>query len=62
MELYQRSGRLSATIDPSVELLDNNRINLIYKINEASVIKVSKINIIGNNAFFIRQIEFKIEF
>ena len=51
LELYQRSGRLSTTVDPSVELLDNNRINLIYKIDEASVIKVSKINIIGNKAF-----------
>ena len=29
LELYQRSGRLSAQIDPSVELLKNNRINLI---------------------------------
>ena len=51
LELYQRSGRLSAKIDPSVELLDNNRINLIYKIDEAKEIKVSKINIIGNKIF-----------
>ena len=51
LELYQRSGRLSAKIDPSVELLDNNRINLIYNIDEADVLKVSKINIIGNNIF-----------
>ena len=34
LELYQRSGRLAAKIDPSVELLDNNRINLIFKIDE----------------------------
>tara|TARA_B110000444_G_C18828900_1_gene591981 strand:- start:12 stop:2258 length:2247 start_codon:yes stop_codon:yes gene_type:complete len=51
LELYQRSGRLSTKIDPSVELLDNNRINLIYKIDEADVLKVSKINIIGNSVF-----------
>jgi outer membrane protein insertion porin family len=57
LELYQRSGRLSATVDPSVELLDNNRINLIYKIDEASVIKVSKINIIGNNAFTDKELK-----
>jgi|TARA_B110000967_G_scaffold210096_1_gene270587 outer membrane protein insertion porin family len=51
LELYQRSGRLSAQIDPSVELLDNNRINLIFKIDEADVLKVSKISIIGNEVF-----------
>ena len=57
LELYQRSGRLSATIDPSVELLDNNRINLIYKINEAKVSKVAKISIIGNKAFNDKEIK-----
>ena len=51
LELYQRSGRLSAKVDPSVELLDNNRINLIFKIDEAKVSNVSKITIIGNKEF-----------
>ena len=57
LELYQRSGRLSAEIDPSVELLDNNRINLIYTIDEASVSNVSKISIIGNKAFTDKEIK-----
>jgi outer membrane protein insertion porin family len=57
LELYQRSGRLSATVDPSVEKLDNNRINLIYKIDEADVSKVSKISIIGNRAFSDKEIK-----
>ena len=51
LELYQRSGRLAAKVDPSVELLDNNRINLIFKINEGKVSNVSKITIIGNKTF-----------
>ena len=57
LELYQRSGRLSAKVDPSVELLDNNRINLIYKIDEAKVLRVSKITIIGNKAFNDKEIK-----
>jgi len=57
LELYQRSGRLSAIVDPSVELLDNNRINLIYKIDEAKVLRVSKITIIGNKAFNDKEIK-----
>jgi outer membrane protein insertion porin family len=56
LELYQRSGRLSAKIDPSVELLDNNRINLIFNIDEAKVSNVSKITIIGNKEFSDREI------
>ena len=56
LELYQRSGRLSAKVDPSVELLDNNRINLIFKIDESKVSNVSKITIIGDKEFSDREI------
>ena len=57
LELYQRSGRLSAKINPSVEILDNNRINLIYTIDEADVLRVSKITVIGNKAFTDKEIK-----
>ena len=57
LELYQRSGRLSATVSPSVELLDNNKVNIIYSINEAEILKVSKISIIGNKAFSDKEIK-----
>ncbi len=51
LTLYQRSGRLSTEIVPTVELLDNNRINLTYEIEESDVAKVSKIIILGNNEY-----------
>ena len=51
LRLYQRAGRLSTEINPTVELLDNNRINLTYEIDESDVAEVSKITIIGNNNF-----------
>jgi len=57
LELYQRSGRLSAQVDPSVEILDNNRVNLIFKIDEAKVLSVSKITIIGNKVFTDKEIK-----
>ena len=56
LELYQRSGRLSATVTPSVELLENNRVNLVYEIDESEVLKVSKITIIGNRFFSDKEI------
>ncbi len=51
LSLYQRSGRLSTEIIPKVELLDNNRVNLTYEIEESDVAKVSKIIILGNEVF-----------
>ena len=51
LSLYQISGRLSTEIIPKVELLDNNRINLTYEIEESDVAEVSKIIILGNEVF-----------
>ena len=51
LSLYQRSGRLSTEIIPKVELLDNNRINLTYEIEESDIAEVSKIVILGNKVF-----------
>ncbi len=49
--LYQRSGRLSTEINPKLEMLENNRVNLVYEISESDVAKVSKIIILGNKVF-----------
>ena len=51
LSLYQRAGRLSTEIIPTVEVLDNNRVNLTYEIEESDVAKVSKIVILGNNIY-----------
>ncbi len=51
LTLYQRSGRLSTEINPKLEMLDNNRVNLTYEITESDIAKVSKIIILGNEVF-----------
>ena len=51
LTLYQRAGRLSTEINPTVEVLDNNRVNVTYEIDESEVAEVSKITIIGNENF-----------
>ncbi len=51
LTLYQRAGRLSTEINPTIELLDNNRVNLTYEIDESDVAEVSKISIVGNENF-----------
>ena len=47
LSLYQRSGRLSTEIEPIVDILDNNRVNLTYNIEESDIAEVSKIIILN---------------
>ncbi len=51
LSLYQRAGRLSTEINPKLEILDNNRVNLTYEIAESDVAEVSNIIILGNSVF-----------
>ena len=56
LSLYQRSGRLSTEVIPKVETLKDNRVNLIFEINESDIVSVSKITFIGNNVFSSREL------
>ncbi len=56
LSLYQRSGRLSTEVVPKVETLKDNRVNLIFDINESDIVSVSKIIFIGNNVFSSREL------
>lgn len=51
IELYRRSGRFAATIDPKVIRLPQNRVDLVFEINEGPKSKVRQINFLGNRAF-----------
>jgi outer membrane protein insertion porin family len=51
IEVYRRSGRFAATVTPQVKELDQNRVDLIFKIDEGPVTHVRSINFIGNRAF-----------
>lgn len=49
--IYRKSGRFNAKIVPKVVLKDQNRIDLIYEIEEGAVTRIKKIDFIGNKAF-----------
>ncbi len=49
--LYQKMGRYSATIEPKIIQLDQNRVNLVYEINEGKESVIRKINFAGNKLF-----------
>ncbi len=51
LDLYRRSGRFAATVEPKIIQLDQNRVDVVYEINEGPVTGVSSIRFIGNKAF-----------
>ncbi|TDI57684.1 MAG: outer membrane protein assembly factor BamA, partial [Alphaproteobacteria bacterium] len=51
LELYRRTGRFRASVDPKVIDLPKNRVNVIYEITEGPQTNVSRISFIGNRAF-----------
>lgn len=51
LELYRQSGRFSATVEPEYKPLDQNRVDLIFKMTEGPVTGVRSINFIGNEEY-----------
>jgi outer membrane protein insertion porin family len=51
IELYRRQGRFAATVEPKMVQLDQNRVDIVFEINEGPKSKVRQINIIGNEKF-----------
>lgn len=51
IELYRRQGRFAASVSPKMVSLDQNRVDIIFEVNEGPKSKVRQINIIGNNVF-----------
>tara|TARA_R100001244_G_scaffold20643_4_gene21504 strand:+ start:500 stop:3151 length:2652 start_codon:yes stop_codon:yes gene_type:complete len=51
IELYKRKGRFAASVEPKMVQLDQNRVDIVFEINEGPKSKVQQINIIGNEEF-----------
>lgn len=50
-DYYDRSGRSNATIDAQVTDLPNNRVDVVFVINEGGRTGVATIDFVGNSAF-----------
>ncbi|WP_458096557.1 outer membrane protein assembly factor BamA [Roseomonas sp. WA12] len=50
LEIYARRGRLSATVEPKIIQLDQNRVDVVYEVNEGEVALISRINFVGNRS------------
>jgi outer membrane protein insertion porin family len=51
IELYRRSGRISATVTPKVVELPQKRVDLVFEINEGPKSGVLGINFLGNSEY-----------
>jgi len=51
IELYRRQGRFAARVEPKIVQLEQNRVDVVFEINEGPQSRIRAINIIGNNQF-----------
>ncbi|UTP37687.1 outer membrane protein assembly factor BamA [Phenylobacterium sp. LH3H17] len=51
VELYRRSGRISATVTPKIVELPQKRVDLIFEIDEGPKSGVLRVNFLGNKEF-----------
>ncbi len=51
IELYRAKGRFAATVTPKVTPLDQNRIDVIFEVDEGPKTGIAKVNFVGNEVF-----------
>ncbi|RAU22569.1 outer membrane protein assembly factor BamA [Paramagnetospirillum kuznetsovii] len=51
LELYRRSGRFAATVEPKLIQLEQNRVDLVYEISEGQPTYVRRISFVGNHRY-----------
>lgn len=57
LELYQRSGRFNAKIEPKLIIRPQNRVDVVYEIDEGAVARIADIRFIGNKIFSSSDLE-----
>lgn len=51
LEVYRRGGWFAATVEPKVIRLEQNRVDLVFEINEGDKTGISRIMFVGNRVF-----------
>ena len=57
LDLYRRQGRFAATVEPKVIQQSQNRVDLVFEINEGPATKVRQVTFIGNRRFSDSRLE-----
>jgi outer membrane protein insertion porin family len=61
IEIYRRTGRYGAQVEPVIIERDENRIDLVFEINEGDITGVNSIDFVGNAVFSDRKLRSKID-
>ena len=61
LEIYRRSGRYAATVEPKIIELEQNRVDLVFEIQEGPLTTVKSISFVGNEAFSDSRLRGEIE-
>jgi len=56
IELYRAKGRFAATVTPKVTPLPQNRVDVIYEVDEGPRTGIAKVNFVGNEVFTDNQL------
>lgn len=56
IEVYRRTGRYGAQVEPVIIERDENRVDLVFEINEGDVTGVNSIDFVGNEKFSDRRL------
>lgn len=51
LEVYRRSGRFGASVEPKVIQLEQNRVDLVFEIDEGPLTKIARVSFIGNERY-----------
>lgn len=51
LEVYRRAGRFQASVEPKIIELTQNRVDLVYEVNDGDKTGISRIDFVGNAAF-----------
>jgi len=51
LSIYRSNGRFAATVEPKVIQLPQNRIDLVFEINEGDLTEIKSIRFVGNREF-----------
>ncbi len=51
LDAYAKRGRFGTTVEPKIVRLDQNRVDVVFEINEGAATLVSRISFVGNHAF-----------
>ncbi|MEM7667679.1 MAG: outer membrane protein assembly factor BamA [Pseudomonadota bacterium] len=61
IEIYRRTGRFGASVEPVVIERSENRVDLVFEISEGELTSVSSIDFVGNKRFSDRRLRDAIE-